>query len=119
LGAQALSKEQLKKQGNTVDKRQFAVTQSFEASSVGKNFKPIDEKLEVKQAIEVGTKVMIISGSHKGLEGKILALSKKRVSDHGMSKTLENRDDEIDPDSYVTVELRAGGSKVEIRRKRL
>ena len=85
LGAQALSKDQLKKQGANSDRRQFAVTQNFEASSVGRNFKPIDEQLEVKSVMSVGSKVIIIGGSHKGLEGKVIAMTKKKTADHGMS----------------------------------
>ena len=75
----------MKKQGANSDRRQFAVTQNFEASSVGRNFKPIDEQLEVRPTMGVGSKVLIISGSHKGLEGKVIAMSKKKTSDHGMS----------------------------------
>ena len=67
----------------------------------------------------VGSKVLIISGSHKGLEGKVIAMSKKKTSDHGMSMKDQQNEEEVDPDSYVSVELRAGGSKVEIKRKRL
>ena len=71
----------------------------------------------------IGSKVMIISGSHKGLEGKVLAMTKKKTADHGMSMQKKEQhkeeEDEVDPDSYVSVELRAGGSKVEIKRKRL
>ena len=47
LGAQALSKEQLLKQaessGGNVDKRKLTVTQNYEASSMGRNYKGIDE----------------------------------------------------------------------------
>ena len=65
----------------------MAVTQNYEGSSVGRNFKPIDEKLEVKPTMQVGSKVIIVSGSHKSLEGKIVAVSKKKNAnfDHGMS----------------------------------
>ena len=112
------------KQGGAADKRQLATTQNYEASSVGKNFKPIDEKLEVKPTLEIGSRVVIVGGSHKGLEGKVVALSKQkqaRMDAYGMSTSQQQAQggDQIDPDSYVSVELRAGGSKVEVKRKRL
>ena len=70
--------------------------------------------------MSVGSKVMIIGGSHKGLEGKVIAMTKKKTNDHGMSmQNQQNDDEDVDPESYVSVELRAGGSKVEIKRKRL
>ena len=56
----------------------MAITQNYEASSVGKNFKPIDEKLEVKATLGIGSRVMIVGGSHKGMEGKVVALSKQK-----------------------------------------
>ena len=58
------------------DKRMMAVTQNYQASSVGRNYKTIDEQLKVVKKLGVGSKVEIISGPHKGLAGKIVALSK-------------------------------------------
>ena len=59
------------------DKRMMAVTENFQASSVGRNFKTIDEELKVVKKMGVGSKVEIISGPHKGLQGKIVAISKQ------------------------------------------
>ena len=71
----------------------MAITQNYEASSVGKNFKPIDEKLEVKATLGIGSRVMIVGGSHKGMEGKVVALSKQKQARtgnaYGMSESKE------------------------------
>jgi transcription antitermination factor NusG len=40
----------------------------------GKNYKGIDEK-EKKEKIEVGSSVNIVSGTHKEMKGKIIAIS--------------------------------------------
>ena len=71
LGAQALSKDQLLKQqeGGTVDKRKMTVTKTYEGSSIGRNFKGIDEDLveKNKEILEVGSNVIIVGGAHKNL----------------------------------------------------
>lgn len=79
LGAQAVSKEQLLKQsegGMVVDKRKMAVTKSYEGSSIGRNYKGIDEELVDKnrEEIVVGSDVTINGGTHKGLSGKVVAV---------------------------------------------
>jgi len=58
------------------DKRMLSVTQNYHASSIGKNYKGIDEKLQVIKQMGQGSKVKIVSGSHQGLDGKIVAISK-------------------------------------------
>lgn len=88
LGAQAMSKEQLKQmmEGKS-DKRMMAVTENYQASSVGRNYKTIDEKLQIVKKLGVGSRVEIISGTHKGLEGKIVAVSKQSGKDsYGMGQ---------------------------------
>ena len=52
------------------------MTQTYEASSIGRNFKGIDEELVVKKAevLELGSDVVITGGTHKGLSGKIVAI---------------------------------------------
>ena len=49
------------------DKRMMAVTENYQASSVGRNFKTINEELKVVKKMGVGSKVEIICGPHKGL----------------------------------------------------
>lgn len=68
---------------NKSDKRMLSVTENYQASSVGVNYKTIDEKLKVIKKMGVGSKVTIISGPHKGMEGRIVAVSKN--GSHGMS----------------------------------
>mmetsp|Transcript_13043 Transcript_13043/g.15557 ORF Transcript_13043/g.15557 Transcript_13043/m.15557 type:complete len:151 (+) Transcript_13043:234-686(+) len=78
LGAQALSKEQLLKQGESgaLDKRKLAVTKTYEAGTLGKNYKGIDEELveKNKEVLSVGSEVYIKGGTHKGLSGKVVAI---------------------------------------------
>jgi len=53
------------------------VTENFGPSSVGKNFKRLGEKIKSLtegSKIEKGAKVIILSGTHKGMKGKIVAL---------------------------------------------
>lgn len=69
--------------------------------------------------MQVGSKVCITKGTHKGMEGKIVAI----MSDNGKKKAQyamgEDNVDEIDPDSYVSVELIINDSIVNVKRKRL
>ena len=78
LGAQALSRDELLKSadGGFLDKRKLTVTTNYEASSLGRNYKALDEELvdKNKEVLEVGSDVMITGGSHKGLSGKIVAI---------------------------------------------
>lgn len=83
------------------DKRQMAVTETYEASSIGKNIKRVGEKLKAKEVLGVGSKVDITSGTHKGLSGKIVAVAKGNSNNYGMSERRE-----IDGDSYCSVELK-------------
>lgn len=54
------------------------MTKTYEGSSIGRNFKGIDEELveKNKEVMEVGSDVMICGGTHKGLEGKIVAIQR-------------------------------------------
>jgi hypothetical protein len=78
LGAQALTKDQIMKQGEggQLDKRKLTVTQTYEASSIGRNYKGIDEKLveKNKEIMAVGSEVTIKIGTHKGLKGRVVAI---------------------------------------------
>ena len=38
-----------------------------------KNYIGIDEKMNVKEEMKIGSKVVITSGSHKGLWGKVIS----------------------------------------------
>jgi transcription antitermination factor NusG len=95
-------------------KRMLAVTENYQASSVGVNYKPIDEKLKVIKKMGVGSKVRIISGPHKDLDGKIVAVTKSGT--HGMSEDINQN---IDPESYVSVELKLNNTIFQVKRKRI
>lgn len=59
-----------------LDKRKLTVTKTYEGSTIGKNYKGIDEELVEKnrEVLEVGSNVVICGGTHKGLEGKVVAI---------------------------------------------
>ena len=61
-----------------IDRRMLTVTKSYEASSIGKNYKGIDEELIEKnrEVLEVGSSVKITGGTHKGLNGKVVAIQR-------------------------------------------
>ena len=63
---------------SAVDKRMLTVTKTYEASSIAKNYKGIDEELVERKAevLELGSEIMITGGTHKGLSGKIVAIQK-------------------------------------------
>ena len=42
----------------------------------GKNFKSIHAQFRKKEVMQLGSTVCITGGTHKGLEGKIIAISK-------------------------------------------
>ena len=72
--------------------------------------------------MRVGSLVKIISGTHEGLEGKILALvsNDSRNLMRQQQAVMGDRDaDEIDDEAYVSVELKLNQCIVNIRRKRL
>ena len=54
------------------------MTKTYEGSTIGRNFKGIDEQLveKNKEVMEVGSDVMICGGTHKGLSGKIVAIQR-------------------------------------------
>ena len=101
-------------EGGVIDRRMLTVTKSYEASSIGKNYKGIDEELIEKnrEVLEVGSSVTITGGTHKGLHGKVVAIQRQksaaREAAFGMSSTVlkaEQGLDKIDPEAYVSVEL--------------
>ena len=94
------------------DRRQLAVTDNYEVSSIGKNIKRVGEKLKVKEVLGVGSRVNVIGGTHKGLAGKVVAVS-KGSRDLGMGQK------ELDGEIYCSVELKINGTIVQVRRKRL
>ena len=82
-------------------------------SSIGKNYKPVDEGLDVIKDIEINSMVNIVSGPHKGLVGKVVALSKSKRSDtYGMSEDQTKAAGSVDQDAYVSVQLKTGGSNI-------
>lgn len=100
------------------DRRMMAVTENYQASSVGRNFKTIDEQLKVVKKLGVGSKVEIVSGPHKGLEGKIVAVTKQSGSEsYGMGQDGEGG--KIDPENYVSVQLKTNGTVVQVKGKRI
>ena len=81
-------------EGGVIDRRMLTVTKSYEASSIGKNYKGIDEELIEKnrEVLEVGSSVTITGGTHKGLLGKVVAIQRQksaaREAAFGMSSTV-------------------------------
>lgn len=119
LGAQATSKEQLKQMMDDKgkpDRRMLAVTENYQASSVGRNYKTIDEKLQTVKKMGVGSKVDIVSGLHKGLSGKIVALSKQSGSE---SFGMGADGNQLEPETYVSVELKPNNTVVQVKAKRI
>jgi len=70
-----------------LDKRMLTVTKSYEASSIGRNYKGIDEELveKNKEMLQVGSDVFIKGGTHKGLTGKVVAIQKQKNTSYGMA----------------------------------
>lgn len=98
------------------DKRMMSVTENYQASSVGRNFKTINEELQTVKKIGVGSKVQIVSGPHSGMEGKIVAVSKQSGSDSfGMGMQAGS----LDPETYVSVELIQNNTVVQVKSKRI
>ena len=56
----------------------MTVTKTYEASSIGRNYKGIDEDLveKNKEVLEVGSSVIIATGAHKGLHGRVVAVQR-------------------------------------------
>lgn len=50
--------------GKDEDRRKLAVTDSYAHSSIGKNFKGLDEELKKKEVMKIGSLVYIIGGTH-------------------------------------------------------
>ena len=64
----------------------------------------MDEKLSTKRDIELNSAVSIVSGPHKGLDGKVVAISrKKQAVSYGMSAEKASTSEEIDQDAFVSV----------------
>lgn len=105
------------------------MTKTYEGSSIGRNFKGLDEELVEKnrEVLEVGSTVAIRGGTHKGLTGKVVAIQRQKAAPReaafGMSSKAVQASiagaDKIDPDAYVSVELSTSLSTVQVKRKRL
>ncbi len=94
----------------------MGVTEEYDKSqTAGKNFKELDQKLQVKEKMMLGSQVYILSGPHASLYGKIVAApqSTKSFIDSEKTQVLE------DGDAYLTVELENNESLINIKRKRL
>jgi transcription antitermination factor NusG len=110
-----LNKDQIKNIGE--DKRKMTVTENYGPSSVGKNFKRLGETITARSEelkIERGSKVTIVSGTHKGLKGKVVAVASQKSK----SSAWEGQN-KMDNDTYLSVELRPSGTVVEVKRKRI
>ena len=64
--------------------------------------------------IERGSKVYILSGTHKGLKGKVVAISSSKSKSSAWEGSRV-----MDADTYLSVELKPSGTVVEIKRKRV
>ncbi len=71
--------------------------------------------------MKLGSHVLVTSGTHEGLEGRIVAVvdSKSKQQSKIMGDVSEKQSEEIDPEAYVSVELKINGTIVNIKRKRL
>jgi hypothetical protein len=71
--------------------------------------------------MKLGSHVLVTSGTHEGLEGRIVAVvdSKSKQQSKIMGDISEKQSEEIDPEAYVSVELKINGIIVNIKRKRL
>jgi hypothetical protein len=71
--------------------------------------------------MKLGSHILVTSGTHEGLEGRIVAVvdSKSKQQSKIMGEISEKQSEEIDPEAYVSVELKINGSIVNIKRKRL
>jgi hypothetical protein len=71
--------------------------------------------------MKLGSHILVTSGTHEGLEGRIVAVvdSKSKQQSKIMGDISEKQSEEIDPEAYVSVELKINGSIVNIKRKRL
>ncbi len=110
LGAKPLTKEQIKKMGGDFDLRKLGVTEEYQTGGPqngdGINYKSIHSQLVKKEKMQIGSKVYIISGTHKDLEGKIVAITQSSLGKKHQQKAMgEEVEDEIDNDTYVSVEL--------------
>ncbi len=58
--------------------KRLGVTQEYELGSglngSGRNFKGIHDKLQLKERMKLGSHIVVTSGTHEGLEGKIVAV---------------------------------------------
>lgn len=55
---------------------------------MGKNFKGIHEELKKKEVMKTGSRVYIIGGTHKDMQGKIVAWSDPNASIKQQKKTM-------------------------------
>lgn len=66
--------------GDDYDRRKLAVTEEYQIGNnqiggEGRNYKSIHSDLKKKETMSINSEVMITSGTHKGMKGKIIALS--------------------------------------------
>lgn len=71
--------------------------------------------------MKVGSEVYILSGTHKDMKGKVIAMSERSLAIKQQRQMMgeETIDDEIDEDAYIGVELNVNQSVVNVRKKRL
>ena len=130
LGAKPLSKDQIKKLGAGEDfdsealRKRMGVTQEYElgtSENGGRNFKGIHDKLVLKERMKSGSQVIVTSGTHEGLEGRIVAVVDSNFKQEArvMGDISKAQSEEIDPEAYVSIELKINSTIVNIKRKRL
>ena len=84
------------------DKRRLGVVEEYGAALTGgKNFKHIDEQLQTKKVIELGSEVYIQKGRNAGLYGKVV---EERDSDRG---------------TELIVELFVNDSKIRVKKRKV
>ena len=77
LGAKPLSKDQIAASG--LDQRKMRNMEEGEGGKVSKNFRGIDEVEPRPKRLENGSKVFVISGSHKGCTGIALDVREESI----------------------------------------
>ena len=68
--------------GGDFDARKLAITEEYQTTGQGtdgKNYKSIHSELKVKERMKVGSLIYITGGTHKGMEGKVIALSDPKM----------------------------------------
>eukprot|EP00352_Strombidinopsis_acuminata_P007302 CAMPEP_0176353266 /NCGR_PEP_ID=MMETSP0126-20121128/11654_1 /TAXON_ID=141414 ORGANISM="Strombidinopsis acuminatum, Strain SPMC142" /NCGR_SAMPLE_ID=MMETSP0126 /ASSEMBLY_ACC=CAM_ASM_000229 /LENGTH=64 /DNA_ID=CAMNT_0017704807 /DNA_START=728 /DNA_END=922 /DNA_ORIENTATION=- len=64
--------------------------------------------------MKVGSEVKVIDGTHRGHYGKVIAMQDPKAAMKNQKRVMGEKvdDDELDPDAYVSIELKINGKVV-------